>query len=236
MHEVQLDLQPHHVLKLAKGHTIQVPHKMIGSGMTIIVKKPKHTRVHRAHRNQKGCRLSLDPEELEMQGEGFWDTLKKIGSFIKDKVFTNPIYKQHVAPLIKQGLNTGIDVLSGLAGSQAPFLAPVVSQIGRAGVSKLGEATGAYGLVPVMAGTRRKGRGSGSILPQSQMAGTFSQHGGPLNPMPPRSDFSAPDYGLPARERGHPVKGSVEAKEWSARMQAAKAAKRGGSFVPAGRY
>jgi len=226
-HEIPLNLTSKHIERLARGHTIHLPHEKIGSGIPVVLRRQKHTRICRAHRNQKGCRLGLDSEELEMQGGAFWDTLKKIGSFIKDKVFTNPAYKQHIAPLIKQGLNTGVDVLSGLAGSKVPFLKPLLGDAGRAGINKLGEVSGAYGM------PGRAKRGSGAILPMSQGAATFMEHGGPLNPLAPRSDFSAPDYNLPART-GRFVKGSQEAKEWSARMRAAKVAKHGQAFKAAG--
>jgi hypothetical protein len=239
-HEVLLKLEPHHVHKLASGKTIHLTHDKIGEGMSIIVKRPKSTRLHRAKRMARGSRLKLDPDELEMQGGSFLSVLKNIGSFIKDKVFTNPVYKQAIAPLIRQGLNAGVDALSTAVGSKAPFLAPLVGEAGRAGVSKLGEVSGAYGLGHMK---RRRGA-SGAIL--SQNPGPFMEFGGPLNPNLPRRDYSSPDYTLPEREMGIPVprrgrfeKGSAEAKAWSEQMKIARAMKRrgaSGSFLPAGGY
>ena len=261
-HEIPLEIHPHQIVKLVKGHVIQLPHSSIMplhvQTIPIVVKKHKHTKIMRAHRGRKGVRLHLDPEELEMQGSGFWDTLKSIGSFIKDKVFTNPVYKQTVAPLLKQGLNSGVDFLA----SKVPVAGPLLGDLAHQGVNKLGEVSGAYGLRDVsrlprrVSGKRSRGHGGAVLLPEhlngSVPVTSFSVYGGPLNPQLPRRDFSMADVSLPDREadmpsskmpmasltKGRFAKGSAEAKEWSKRMMAAKAAKRGetkgGSFQAAG--
>lgn len=220
LYTVSIDLSAPNIKKLVEGKTIHLPHTKLMKGIEVSLKKKKVNRVVRAHTKQRGVRLRMDPDELEMQGGAFWDVLKNIGSFIKDKVFSSDVYKQNIAPLVKQGLESGVDTLAGLAGSRVPFLAPVVRDLGRAGVGKLGEVTGAYGL-------RRKQRGMGGAIMQE------AQPGSALNPALPMQDFSKPDYSL---VRPHLVKGSAEAMEWGAKMRQLRMAKRGGSFRPAGAY
>ncbi len=220
LYAVSLDLTPASIKKLTEGKTVHIPHTKLLKGIQVVLKKKKVSRVVRAAEKQRGVRLQMDPEELEMQGGAFWDVLKNIGSFIRDKVFTNQVYKQNIAPLIKQGLNSGVDALTAAAAAEVPMLAPVVNTLGKAAVSKVGEVSGAYGL---RRGRKGIGYGMSDYTP-----------GGPLNPALPLQDFSKPDYSL---VRPRLVKGSKEAMEWGAKMRQMKMMKRaseGGSFLPAG--
>jgi hypothetical protein len=98
---VELDLTPHQISKLANGHVVQVKHSQLLHGHPIVMNKKMARKIHRAHAANRGARISLSQHELEHQGQGFFDTLKNIGAFFKDKVFSNEIYKKNIAPLIK---------------------------------------------------------------------------------------------------------------------------------------
>lgn len=223
---VPLELSPAQVRKLVKGQSIQLPHAKLMRGIEVVLKKKKATRVHRAHAKSRGVRLQMDPEELEMSGAGFLDFLKKAGTFLKEKVFTNPIYKQVAAPLIKQGLQRGVSALQGAVGAVVPELGAPIGELGNAAVNKLGEVSGAYGMRmrPVV-------RHAGTLLPASRAS---LKMGLPLNPHPEMQDDSMPNWGLVEQEqagarRGRMVKGSAEAKAWGQKMREAKLS-RGGSF------
>jgi len=226
LHAIKLHLTPDEILRLANGKTIHVSHSKLFKGIEVVVKKKKANKAVRAHEAQRGIRMNLDPEELEAQGGSFWDTLKNAGNFIREKIFKSPIYKENIAPLIKQGLEKGVDALSVAVGAKAPFLTPVIQSVGRAGVSKLGEVSGAYGLPK-----RRGRRGVGGAM----IIGSSYEQGSAFNPALPLPDFSKPTYRRMER-------GSAEAMEWGAKMKALKQRRnesrqaQGGSFVPAGRY
>jgi hypothetical protein len=136
-----LDLTSNNVTKLINGHPIQLrKEQLMGNKHYLVVHPATHTRLSKAKAAGKGARLSLTPQELTASGEGFMDILrgiKKGATWIKQNVIDKPFYQQTVKPVVRQAVE---GVISSL-----PLPAPVKG-VAEAGVQKLGEVTGAFGL------------------------------------------------------------------------------------------
>jgi hypothetical protein len=77
MQVVQLDLTPVIARKLAKHQNVTIKPGMVGSGVSVHLSGAKHRKLMTAKNKEKGMRLSMTPEELELSGEGFKDLLKR---------------------------------------------------------------------------------------------------------------------------------------------------------------
>lgn len=95
---VALALTPAIARKLAKHQNVIIKPSMIGSGVTVHLSGAKHRKLMTAHRKNKGMRLSLSPEEIEMSGEGFKDLLKRGAKAVAHHVV------KHVKPHAKKQL------------------------------------------------------------------------------------------------------------------------------------
>ncbi len=212
---IKVALTPAQISKLAHGKQIQIKPAQVGSGHEIILKDRKVNRVHRRATKNQGSRFAIEPDEIEMMeqhGSGFLDELKKVGRFLKEKVFTNPVYREKLAPLIKKGLEGAVDIGSKFL--PAPLQESAAS-LGKSAVGEVGRVSGAYGL--------KKGRRRvGGALPTPPAKGT------PENVLFGNlPDFSKPNYRL--------LKGSQEAKDYMAQVRAARKPA-GSGFKLAGSY
>jgi hypothetical protein len=125
-----------------KGGVVQItPDALKDDSHWLILEKKSATKVRRAQRTGKGCRIQLSPMEMESSGEGlkeFWEGLKNAGKWVKEKIIDTPFYQQNVKPLVRQAVDAGVALA-------APRLGPA-SDIAKKGVYAIGEKTGAYGL------------------------------------------------------------------------------------------
>jgi hypothetical protein len=63
MHKIQIDVSPHQLRKLRKGHPVRVKK---GEGLELLVHPHTYNIVSRSFNKGKGSQLQLSPEELEM--------------------------------------------------------------------------------------------------------------------------------------------------------------------------
>src|SRR5690349_10873794 len=126
---VKLNLTDKQIRRLINGHTVRVEHHQLLHGHEVALHKTKANKIHRAHVHKRGVNLSLAPDEIHRQGGAFLDKLKQFGSFLKDKVFNTDLYKQKVAPAIRQGLHNLVDVGATALASKAPQIAPALGII-----------------------------------------------------------------------------------------------------------
>lgn len=145
---VPLNLTHNQGKKLVKGKPIQLKHHQLFQGPHLVVMQlHKAKTLHKAHKSGKGSRLHLSPQEIEMSGAGLGDFFKKIGEFYTQKI------KPYVAPLLKQGVSSLADFGVNAAKTAAPMFAPEIQSLSDrykdVAVSKLGQATGAYGLYQI---------------------------------------------------------------------------------------
>ena len=222
---IHLDLHPKQMMAVAHGKATNIKHHQIHVGHPVVLKKSKARRIAKAHANGKGARFSLDHEEMGAQheGSGFLDALRSAGDWLKKNIIDTNFYQQNIKPIVKQGVDFGVNTIANAVGSKVPFLAPVAQEAGKFLTDKVGNATGAFGLHhhrPVYGGTL--------LVDNSMHRGNYSK-GNALNPALPPQDFSRPNYAL------HRVKGSDEAKEHMMKIRAMRKPRgTGGGIVSPG--
>ena len=138
------DLTQGNVNNLLNGRSIQLKKEQLhGKQHSIVVHPTTHKRLSKAKMSGKGVRLEMTPDEFKasvMHGQGFMDILrgiKKGAEWIKNNIIDSSFYQQNVKPVVRQALEGVVSAL--------PVPTPV-KNIAEAGVSKLGEVTGAFGL------------------------------------------------------------------------------------------
>jgi hypothetical protein len=160
MEQIKIPISHDKLLKLARGHVVQISKEMLGGAISnvkpvpLMIEAKKARRIIKAMREGKGSRLQLSREEIE--GSGLKDWVKKAKKGAKQ---AGDFYKKHlketVAPILKKGAKTALDIgLTALEVDQ-PELAPAIEYFKKSGlddklVSKVGDVTGAYGMVPGM--------------------------------------------------------------------------------------
>lgn len=88
----QMGISKSQIGKLMKGGAINIPHSKMGShaGDVVVMLKPQNARkLLSAYKRNKGMRLMMTPEELEMSmthGQGFFKTLKKLTGINRSQV------------------------------------------------------------------------------------------------------------------------------------------------------
>ena len=188
--------------KLHKGETVQLKHEHIGEGLKIHLAHGKIKKMLTAKRNKKGMRLKMTPEEVEMNGHGIFDFIKKVahkvGSFVKNDVapVAKSAYKGYqkyvkpvVGPAIRKGLAKALPVAVAAAATMLgqPELAipaaAFASKIATPLVDTVGNVSGAYGL-------KHKKR---FHLREDSATMVHSRHPA-MNPVLPLPDFSKPDH------------------------------------------
>jgi hypothetical protein len=151
---VKIQISPMIAKKLLSNkQRAQIPHQLLTCShkehptIDLDVIKPVHTRIQRAIRGGKAIRLSMD-EMATVDGAGkFKDFLKKVAKGVQ-KGYKH--IKPLVAPLVKKGVNTAFDFVEG---QLAPILPEKAEKFLRekqeAIVDKIGQVTGAYGMLPM---------------------------------------------------------------------------------------
>jgi hypothetical protein len=174
--EVLLDLTPVQKRKLANGKTIQLKPEMIGKGTKVMLGSPKAKRILSAHKRNRGCRMGMTDDELEMSGGKIsWKGIKRALSkgWKGYKKYVKPI----VSPIIREGLKmaikTGGPALAAAVGQ--PELAALTPAVEKA-VMKIGDVSGAYSVGKLKKGMKRVPRRpphsgrmmtAGAVLPAS---------------------------------------------------------------------
>ncbi len=142
MEKVHMRLTVPQAKKLMRGGVIQLkPDALKDNAHYLILEKRTANKVRRAQRAGKGCRICLSRHEMENSGEGikeFLEKLKNAGKWIKEKVIDTPFYQESIKPLVRQGVDTGMQLLAPKLGKAGPAA--------NMAVNKLGEYSGAYGL------------------------------------------------------------------------------------------
>lgn len=174
LEKVKLTISENQFDKLRRGHQIQVSKAKLKNGKhSLYVNPDLAKKIKKAKRANKGVRIMLSQEELEMSAEGLKDFLKKA------KKWYDKHLKKTVAPILKKGVNKLGNIALSEAELLAPELAPVLEK-GRKFIpkatDKIGELTGAYGV-----GGSFKPAG-GNVSPQLK---TESNYNTMLNPMHP---------------------------------------------------
>jgi hypothetical protein len=126
--KVNLHLTHPQYKKLKKGHHTQIPHHHLNAGKHFVMIHPhKAKKMHKAHREQKGVRLHLSPEEFEHTAHagGFMDFFKgllNMGKTIAKPILSvaKPLAKTFAAPIASAitsttGVPISADVVSGVA-------------------------------------------------------------------------------------------------------------------------
>jgi hypothetical protein len=138
---IALDLARSQLEKLAMGKSIQLAsHQIGGKGVKVKVSPTKHSTLMSAKHSGKGCRLKLDENELETNGDGLFSALKKVGKVLKD----SGIARDAVKAVTKTVLPAVAKKVGGeKAGQKASAL---VSKYGDKVVDSIGEQTGGFGM------------------------------------------------------------------------------------------
>jgi hypothetical protein len=75
----QLDMLPKHYTALAKGKTITLPFKSLGSGRDVMLSKEQAKKIAKAITKGSGVRLSMTPDQIELhRGAGLWEEMKSL--------------------------------------------------------------------------------------------------------------------------------------------------------------
>lgn len=153
METITLHFGPVHAKKLLSGRGVAQLGKEYISGsqgepLQVQVSKSVANRIRKAQRAGKSTRVRLD----ELHGQGIKEFFAKLKrGFEKAGEVLKPIYekiKPAVAPLLREGVTKLADIGASAA---APFLPAQVNKLIQeqkgAAVQKLGDVTGAYGVV-----------------------------------------------------------------------------------------
>lgn len=146
MEKVHLRLTESQAKKLMKGGVIQLaPDALRDDAHYLILEKKTANKVRRAQRAGKGCRICLNPMEMEHSGEGIGDFFKDVfnkvkegAKWVKSNVIDTPFYQQNIKPIVRKGVDTALALSTPQLGIATPAA--------NIAVNKLGEYTGAYGL------------------------------------------------------------------------------------------
>jgi hypothetical protein len=155
----------HQLRKIARSHVVQLKPHQIHNAKGVPVRLPRRIvgRLATAKRNNRGIRIQLSAPEIE--GSGILDWLKNAGQWVKQNIIDQPFYQSVAKPLVRQLVDTGVNLV-------APRLGPAENLV-RRGVAAIGEKTGAYGL------RRHMVKGSAEAKEWGrQMAAAKRAHGG----------------------------------------------------------
>lgn len=127
--------------KVMAGKTIQLSAAQLQSSSHYLHLHPETVRkINRAKKANKGVRITVSPQELDMSGEGIKEILqgmRKAGKYVKENIIDDPKYQKYVKPIVRGVVDTGLAMSS-------PYLGPVSGYV-KKGVNVLGKRTGAYG-------------------------------------------------------------------------------------------
>lgn len=138
-----LTLTENNARKLVNGHPIQLKAAQLkGNDHYLVLHPATHTRLSKARAQGKGARLALTPQELAASGQGFadlWNKIKKGAQWVKQNVIDTAVYQRAVKPVVREAVQAATAAVAPMLGPAAPLV--------EQGVQKLGETTGAFGLV-----------------------------------------------------------------------------------------
>lgn len=227
MVEVSVDLTPRNVSRLRNGHTVQLKHSQIGSGVhKLHINDALAKKIEAALKKQKGVKIQLSAEEID--GSGL--RLKDIGRALKGaaKVYREKV-RPVVAPVIRKVLTEGIKKglpAAAIALGQPQLAAPaamIANELATPAVNALGRATGGFGV--------KKRKRTAVRLAERGMAQSAVHHSDDYTPVP----MMNPVYGgsMSGFLPGHPAMnaGDDTIPDHSSKS---KRKMRGGSFKMAG--
>lgn len=170
--QVPVTLSESNVRKMVKGMPIQLSKAQLsGSDHHLVVHPLTHKKIMAAKAKGKGVRLHLTQQEVADSGEGFrdiWNKIKQGASWVKQNVIDTPLYQQAVKPIVRKGVDTVASALE----ARVPTAAPLIE----AGVNKLSEVTGAFGLDGAVVKGRSKAKAKapkGIPKPRATPGGSF---------------------------------------------------------------
>lgn len=141
---VKLTISENQFDKLRLGHPIQVNKTKLKKGNHVLYVNPVLAKkIKKAKRLNKGVRIQLSKQELEISAEGLKDFLKKAKKWYDKHV------KKTVGPLLRKGAEEISNIALDTAETFAPSLKPTLEK-GRKFipniVGKVGDITGAFGV------------------------------------------------------------------------------------------
>ena len=216
--ELQVAVSDTQGKKLMRGGSIQLSPHQVGVGpVSIKMDAKKVKKILRATQKGKGVRVSLSPQEVEMNGEGLWDLIKKGAKWLKDNNL--------IRPLLKAGAKTVLPLAAGVFGGPAASAAvsSVADQYADSAVDKAGDVLG-FGV----RGARGKAR-------KTQSGGALKR--APKTPREPKRQVATAldnnsNFIIPSAPASHPPAPSVP--DQSMARYETGAMMRGGSFKLAG--
>lgn len=177
--------------KLMAGGSIQLaPHQVNVGPSSIKMDAKKVKKILRAAQRGKGIRMALSPHELQMNGEGLFDLIKKGAKWLKDNNL--------IRPILKAGVKNVLPLAAGLVGGPgaAAAVSSVADKYGDQAVDKIGDVVG-FGT------KKQKGKGvkRGGVKPKVVKAPSSYK-------VAPSVD-SMSNFIIPAAPASHPVAPSV---------------------------
>ena len=138
MEDLQVAVSEPQGRKLMKGQSIQLSAHQVGGQIpsTIKVDAKKAKKIMRAIQRGRGARMSLSPQEMEMNGAGLWDIIKKGAKWLKDNNL--------IRPVLKAGARVGLPLIAGIVSGPAGAAATsaAVEKYGDDVISKVGNTVG----------------------------------------------------------------------------------------------
>jgi hypothetical protein len=134
--ELEIALSEPQSKKIVSGGSIQLKSHQMGKGARILVSRAKARKLKSAMRKGRGGRLKLSAEELAVNGEGLFDTLKKGWALLKKSglardalklagktvlpaiatAYGGPMAGVKVKALADKYVDKGVDALGNVAG------------------------------------------------------------------------------------------------------------------------
>ena len=146
--QIKIDITKPQLKKAISGKSVRISKNQIGSGTSYLSLHPANVRiVEKAAMRGAGCTICLAPGELmataeDMGGNGIfgdiWKGLKSGYKWVKKNVIDTDIYQKGIKPLVREAVNTGVNVLK----TRAPNLGSAIDL----GVDQISKQTGAFGV------------------------------------------------------------------------------------------
>lgn len=152
--------------KLMKGQSIQLHPSQVGVGpVAIKLDSKKVKKILRATQKGKGIRMTLSPHEMQMNGEGLFDWIKKGAQWLKDNNL--------IRPLLKAGVKNVLPLAAGVFGGPAAATAvsSVADKYGDSVVDKAGDVLG-FGMKGKGKGAKGKSRKVAAPAPKPKAPAT----------------------------------------------------------------
>lgn len=111
---MKLDLTKKQAEDLLEGKSVTIKPLQMGKGLPLHLKTDKVKKMNSAKKDGKSYRLKLDEEEIELDGDGLWDWIKKGAKavFKVGKTVAKPLLRV-AAPLIQQKIGQKVGAKYG---------------------------------------------------------------------------------------------------------------------------